>query len=68
MYYYQVQLQMKLCHVQYCDCVAWREDEIILPEGKDDSDFIDSAIRVVEPLIKLAILPELVEKWYRRNQ
>ena len=33
MNYYQVQLQMKLCHVQYCNYVARKEDEIILPEG-----------------------------------
>jgi len=23
MYYYQVQRQMKICHIQYCDFVAW---------------------------------------------
>ena len=35
MYYYQVQLQMKPCHVQFCDFVAYREDEIIIsPEGR----------------------------------
>ena len=25
-YFYQVQLQMKLCIVEYCDFVAWKKD------------------------------------------
>ena len=51
-------------YMQYCNCVAWREDEIIL---ELDSDFIDSAILDVEPFIKLAILPQLVGKWFRKE-
>ena len=59
-YYYQVQLQMKICRVQYCDFVTWREDEIFHQKVELDSNFIDSAVCDVEPFIKFAILPELV--------
>jgi len=68
MYYYQVQLQMKLCHMQYCDFVAWREgNELFHQTVELDSDFIDSAIRDIEPFIKSAILPELVGKWFSKQ-
>ena len=67
MYYYQIQLQMKLCHMQHCDFVAWREGEIFHQMVELDSDFIDSAIHDVEPFIKLAILPELVGKWFSKQ-
>ena len=68
MYYYQVQLQMKLCHMRYCDFVAWREDgELFHQTVELDSDFINSAIRDIEPFIKSAILPELVGKWFSRQ-
>ena len=52
MYYYQVQLQMKLCRVRYCDFVAWREAEIFHQRVELDSHFINLAIRDVEPFIK----------------
>ena len=29
-YLYQVQLQMKLCDVTYCDYVIWREQELVV--------------------------------------
>ena len=65
MYYYQVQLQMKLCHMRYCDFVVWREDgELFHQTVELDSDFINSAIRDIEPFIKSATLPELVGKWF----
>ena len=64
-YYFQVQLQMKLCHVQYCDFVIWRESgEIFCQRISLDLSFVDSAISSVTPLIKYAILPELVGKWF----
>ena len=42
-YYFQVQLQMKLRHVKYCDFVVWRETgEIFCQRIKMDSSFVDS--------------------------
>ena len=67
-YHFQVQLQMKLCHVQYCDFVIWRETgEIFCQRISLDSSFVDSAINSVTPLIKYAILPELVGKWFSKQ-
>lgn len=32
-----------------------------------DTDFVDNVIKEAEPFIKLAILPELVGKWFSRR-
>ena len=60
-YYYQIQLQMKICQVEYVDFVLWREEEMFVQRIVMDRESIDDAIEKTEPFIKLAILPELVE-------
>ena len=66
-YYYQVQMQMKLCHVQYCDFVVWRKNDIFIQRIQLNSAFIHEAFAKVEPFIRLAILPELVGRWYTKQ-
>ena len=66
-YYYQVQLQMKICQVDYSDFVVWREDNIFVQRIPIDMEFIDDAIENVQPFIKLALLPELVGKWFSKQ-
>ena len=57
-----VQLQMKICQVEYCDFVVWKEVDMFVQRIPVDVEFIDDAIENVQPFIKLAILPELVGK------
>ena len=66
-YYYQVQLQMKICQVEYADFVLWREEEMFFHRIVMDREFIDDAINHAESFIKLAILPELVGKWFTKQ-
>ena len=67
-YYYQVlQLQMQLCLVNYCDFVVWREDEIFHQRIFLDEDFIDDTFHKAKTFVKLAILLELVGKWFSRQ-
>ena len=66
-YYYQIQLQMKICEVEYCDFVVWSKEIIFYERIPIDTDFVDNAIKEAEPFIKLAILPELVGKWFSRQ-
>ena len=40
-YYYQIQMQMQLTHVNYWDFVVWREGEIFHQRILLDEDFID---------------------------
>ena len=62
-YYYQVQLQMKLCEINYCDFVVCspRELRVFL-----DKNFIDSAIDKATTFYKLGVLPELLGKWHSK--
>ena len=59
---------MKLCRVQYCDFVGWREDDEIFHQRISlDSSFIENAIETVTPFIKFAVLPELVGIWFSKQ-
>ena len=66
-YYYQVQPQIKICQVDYCDFVVWSKDNIFVPRIPIDMEFIDNAIENVKPFIKLALLQELVGKWFSKQ-
>ena len=60
---------MKLSNVEYCDFVAWKKDgDMFIQRIMLDSEFIDNAIREVEPVITLGILPELVARWFTRSK
>ena len=43
----QVQLQIKICQVDYCDFVVWREDNIFVQSISINLEFIDDAIEDV---------------------
>ena len=66
-YYYQVQAQIKLCSVEYCDFVVWREEELFVQRILPDTDLIMDAISKCEQFIKLAVLPEMLGKWYTKK-
>ena len=65
-YYYQVQLQMKLCHGDYCDFVVWREDNLIRQRITFDSRFISKALQGIPAFVKACILPEIVGKYFTK--
>lgn len=51
---------MKLCNIEYCDFVVWKKDGDMFHQRLVlDKEFIDEAIRAVEPVVTLGILPEL---------
>ena len=43
-YYYQVQMQMKFAHAQYCSFLVWRKNEFIIDRILPDVSFIDNAL------------------------
>ena len=68
-YFYQVQLQMKLCNASYCDFVVWSKNQGILVQRLfPDAKFINRALQQVENFIKRGILPELVGNWYTKSR
>jgi len=66
-YFYQTQMQMQLCQVKYCNFVVWRVGELFHQRIELDEDFVDDAFHRAESFIKLAILPELVGKWFSKQ-
>ena len=67
-YYYQVQLQMKICQVDYADFVVWKEEDLFVQRITIEKEFIDDAMKRAEPFVKQGILPELVGKWFTRQK
>lgn len=63
-YFYQIQLQMKLCEVMYCDFVVWRVDELVNLRVSRDDEFLKEAMDRATTFFKYGVLPELVGKWY----
>ena len=66
-YYYQVQAQIKLCCIDYCDFVVWREEELFVQEILPDTDFIMDAISKCEQFIKLAVLGMLGKRYTKKS-
>ena len=62
-YFYQVQLQMKLCSVTYCDFVVWREKELAVIRIGIDEDFLLETTEKATTFYKTGVLPELMGKW-----
>ena len=64
-YYYQVQLQLLLSEVGYCDFVIilWSESELVHFRIKPDFEFMSEAIsKATTAFCKKVILPKLLGK------
>ena len=64
MYYYQIQLKLKVCQVSYCDFVVWNNEQLSCQKIVHDSQFTEDALKKVERFFKQCILPELIAKWF----
>ena len=72
-YFYQVQLQLLLTGVKYCDFVVWRggqenqsASEVFMERIEPDMNFLDKAVAKAQLFFVQGVLPELVGKWYSR--
>ena len=69
-YYYQVQTQIFICKVEYCDfCVCTFPEagpSIHIERIYPDSELWQSCIERTTHFFKVCILPELLGKWYTR--
>ena len=66
-YFYQIQLQMRLCEMDYGDFVIWRESELVVLRIRMDSAFVKEAMGKATEFFKYGVLPELLGRWYTRN-
>ena len=65
-YFCQLQLQMKLCNVEYGDLVIWTPDELLILRILRDDRFLNDTVNKATKFFTHAILPELIAKWYTR--
>lgn len=68
-YYYQVQTQVFVCDVQYCDfcvCTFGDEDDLHIERIYRDIDFWNECILKAKEFFTICLLPELLGKWYTR--
>ena len=67
-YYYQCQLQMVATKRSYCDFVVWSASrELHIERIPLNQAFIEEKLEQAEKLFWLAIIPELLGKWFTRN-
>lgn len=70
-YYYQVQTQIFVCNVSYCDfcvCTFTSEPEsgLYIERIYQDTSFWEECSSKAEHFFKICLLPELIGKWYTR--
>lgn len=65
-YYYQVQAQIFIGEMDYCDFVVWTEKDIYIERIYGDEDFWDDVTIKADKFHSTCILPELLGKWYTR--
>ena len=65
-YYYQVQLQMKICQVNYCYFIVWSPNELVILKINYNNAFIENALAKGLTLFMNKVLPEIVGRWYSR--
>nr|XP_050033073.1 uncharacterized protein LOC126529597 isoform X1 [Dermacentor andersoni]XP_054925238.1 uncharacterized protein LOC126529597 isoform X1 [Dermacentor andersoni] len=58
-YYYQIQMQMFVCKVKYCDLVLWTLKDFIAIRVYKDAQFCAKMVKRCEEYFKLILLPEL---------
>ena len=66
-YYYQVQTQMGVCKLAYCDFIVWTEKEMLVERINADASFFEATLDKAKQLFVYGILPEVIGKWYTRK-
>ena len=61
-----VQAQIFICDVDYCDFVVWTQKYIHVERILPDYLFWENTLAKATKLFKVAILPELVGRWFTR--
>ena len=65
-YYYQVQLQLHVCNMNYVDFVVWSQETTVIERIFPDEDFFKTKVQAARDFFKYGILPEIIGKWYTR--
>ncbi|CAN7979290.1 unnamed protein product, partial [Ixodes persulcatus] len=66
-YYYQVQLQMLVCNVDYADFLLWNAKGIDVQRIVRNNGFLCAVVDHAAKFFSLVLLPELVAHWFTRQ-
>lgn len=67
-YYYQCQLQLLVTDRSYCDFVVWAPSgDTHIQRLTVDYQFLEPRLKKAEKFFQIAIIPELLGKWYTRE-
>ncbi|XP_067125337.1 uncharacterized protein [Centruroides vittatus] len=66
-YYYQMQTQIFVCNVEYCDFVVWTEKSLHIERIYRDFTLWNTIIEKARNFFKFCILPELTTRWYSKQ-
>jgi len=64
--FYQVQLQINLISLKYCDVVFWSPQDILIIRVHSDIDFWESAMHKALTFHEQVIMPEILGKFYTK--
>ena len=65
-YYYQIQAQIFIRGVEYCDFVVWTTRDLFVRRILPDQEFWENALSAASEFFSKCILPEIVGKCYTR--
>ena len=65
-YYYQVQAQLFICEVEFCDFVLWSEQDVYIERIIPDNKFWEEVVAKATKFFYIGILPEIMGKWYTK--
>lgn len=62
-YYYQMQCQLFITGVEYCDFVVWTEKDLFIQQVLPDTEFWGRSLTRATLFYKKGVLPELIARW-----
>ena len=65
-YHYQVQAQIFICDIEYCDFVVWTTKDVHIQRILPDPTFWYKVVEKATRLFQTAVLPEIVGRWFTR--
>jgi hypothetical protein len=66
-YYYQIQAQLFILQVDYCDFIVWNKNYIFIERILPDVEFSDSITPKAESFFQKCILPEVLAKKFTKQ-
>lgn len=65
-YYYQVQAQLFVCDVDYCDFIVWTKKDVYIERIMPDAEFWEDCVRKASSFFIKGVLPEVMGKYFTR--